>query len=597
MNKFLAKLAAPLEIIKIIAKHESCYLFYALPQIVLNAALPLLYVYFPKLIIEQLTNGNTYSNIIRTIATYACILLFINGMNIFLQNKSSMSAASFSAKLKNEIGRISMRLELKDIENPKSQDIIQMANKAADLTNVMGLVQNIVSNIITVAGLAYIIARLDWLFILLVTGTLTIKIIFVRIQYSHRKKVRKSEAKNSRYVEYLLNLSYFNESGAKEIRLNSLQKWYMDKTKAYRDEMVGIHFKSFRLYAFHNITTAIILALQSFVILWLLAGRYIKSIISIADFTMYFTAVAALTGSLSSITELLGNYNQQILNVSDYKKFLELTDIKNNGNTADMSGFTIPNKTEFIFQDVSFTYPNTDKQILDNINIKIKDKEKLVIVGMNGAGKSTFIKLLCKFYRPTSGRITLNGIDIWDIPNEEYYKIISAVFQDFTNFSFTLKENISMSEDGNLDKISEVINVIGLKEHVEELSDGYDTYLSKSFDSEGVEFSGGQAQKIAIARAVYKNASVLILDEPTKSLDPKAESEIYKDFFNIAKDKTTIFISHRLAASSISDNIAVFADGKIVEYGSHDDLINKDGVYTEMYRKQSRHYIDESKIF
>lgn len=216
---------------------------------------------------------------------------------------------------------------------------------------------------------------------------------------------------------------------------------------------------------------------------------------------------------------------------------------------------------------------------------------------MNGAGKSTFIKLLCKFYRPISGKITLNGIDIWDIPNVEYYKIISAVFQDFANFSFTLKENISMCENGDLYKISEILNRIGLKEHAEGLSNKYDTYLSKSFDSDGVEFSGGQAQKIAIARAVYKDAYVLILDEPTKSLDPKAESEIYTDFFNIAKDKTTIFISHRLAASTISDNIAVFADGRIIEYGSHDDLINKDGVYAEMYRKQSRQYVNESKIF
>jgi ABC-type transport system involved in cytochrome bd biosynthesis fused ATPase/permease subunit len=188
-------------------------------------------------------------------------------------------------------------------------------------------------------------------------------------------------------------------------------------------------------------------------------------------------------------------------------------------------------------------------------------------------------------------------IDIWDIPNEEYYKIISAVFQDFVNLSFTLKENISMNESGCLNKIAEIIDVVGLKERVAELPDGYETYLSKSFDSDGIEFSGGQAQKIAIARAVYKNTPVLILDEPTANLDPKAESEIYTDFFNIAKDKTTIFISHRLAASTIADNIAVFSDGKITEYGFHDDLIKQDGIYAEMYCKQSRQYVNENSIF
>jgi ABC-type multidrug transport system fused ATPase/permease subunit len=182
--------------------------------------------------------------------------------------------------------------------------------------------------------------------------------------------------------------------------------------------------------------------------------------------------------------------------------------------------FTLPDIIEFIFKDISFTYPNTDKQILDNVNIKISDKEKLVIVGMNGAGKSTFIKLLCKFYRPTSGIITLNGVDIWDISNDEYYKIISAVFQDFANLSFTFKENIFMNEDGDMEKIAEIINGVGLKERIDELPKGCDTYLTKSFDNDGIEFSGGQAQKIAIARAIYKDTPVLILDEPTANLDP-----------------------------------------------------------------------------
>jgi ABC-type multidrug transport system fused ATPase/permease subunit len=216
---------------------------------------------------------------------------------------------------------------------------------------------------------------------------------------------------------------------------------------------------------------------------------------------------------------------------------------------------------------------------------------------MNGAGKSTFIKLLCKFYRPASGKITLNGVDIWDMPNEEYYKIISAVFQDFANLSFTLKENIAMNDNGDMDKIAEIIDGVGLKERIDELSNGYETYLTKSFDSGGIEFSGGQAQKIAIARAVYKNTPMLILDEPTANLDPKAEGEIYTDFFNMAKNKTTIFISHRLAASTIADNIAVFSDGKIAEYGSHNELMKQNGIYAEMYRKQSQQYTEEKVIF
>jgi len=593
MNKFIAKLTAPLEIIKIIARHEPLYLVYALPQIAINAALPLLYVYFPRVIIEQLTNGNPYSDVVRVIVTYGCILLSIHLTNAFLKNKSDMRAVTFSSKLRNEIGKIAMHVELKDIESPKSRNIIQMANKASELTNAMGLVQNIVSNMIAIAGLAYIIVTLDWLFILLVAVTLLIKIVFVQIQNNFRKKQRKSEAENSRYVEYLLDLSYYNEGGAKEIRLNNLQDWYMHKTVTYRNEMLGIHKKAFRIHACHNIITAVILALQSFVILWMLSSRYIDGVISIAAFTMYFSAVATLTGSLSAITEQLGHYSQQVLNVSDYKKLINMTANQPGVRVMGESGFTCPDAIEFSFKGVSFAYPNSDKNVLDTVNIKISNKEKLVIVGMNGAGKSTFIKLLCKFYRPTSGTITLNGVDIWDIPNKDYYKIISAVFQDFANLSFTLRESILMDEDGDIGKVEKTINDVGLQERIAELPGGYETYVTKNFDSGGIELSGGQAQKIALARAVYKDTPVLILDEPTANLDPKAESEMYTKFFNMAKDKTTIFISHRLAASTVADTIAVFSAGKIVEYGSHIDLMARDGIYAEMYRKQSQQYNDE----
>ena len=596
MNKIISKFAAPIEIIKIIAKHEPLYLFYALPQIILTAVLPLLYVYFPKLIIEQLTNGNPYGDVIKTISIYGCVLLFINLTNVYLKNKSGMRATTFSSKLRNEIGKISMRLELKDIESPKARDTIQMANKAADLTNTMGLVQNIVSNVITVIGLAYIIVQLDWLFILLVVVTLAIGTVFVYLRYLYGKKIRALDAENGRHGNYLYQIAY-SEGGAKEMRLNNMQNWYMGKTKIYRNTMLKLQFGDFKRGTLHRIIMAIIMALQSFIILWLLSMRYIDNVISIAEFTMYFSAVAVLTGSLAAISEQLGNYNRQVLNVSDYKNFINLTDFQDSKIISDKPDFASLEKTEIVFSNVSFTFPNTDRQILDNINIKISDKEKLVIVGMNGAGKSTFIKLLCKFYRPTGGIITFNGVDIWDIPNEKYYKIISAVFQDFANLSFTLKENISMDEEGELDKIAEIIEGVGLRERVEELPNGYDTYLTKSFNSDGIEFSGGQAQKIAIARAVYKDTPVLILDEPTANLDPKAESEIYTDFFNMAKDKTTIFISHRLAASTIADTIAVFSDGKISEYGSHNDLIKKDGIYAEMYRKQSQQYIDQSMIF
>jgi len=592
LSKISAKFSAPVEIIKIIAKYEPLYLLFALPQMILNAILPLLYVYFPRLIIEQLTiNENTYASVIKIISIYACILLFINLVNVFLKNKSGMRAITFSSKLKNEIGKIAMWFELKDIENTKVRDTIQMANKATELTDAIGIVQNVISNVITVIGLIYIIIQLDWLFILLVIVTLVIGAFFVYLRYLYSKRIRELDAENSRHGNYLYQIAW-SEGGAKEIRLNNMQNWYMGKTKIYRNTMLDLQFGDFKRGTLHRIIMAIIMTLQSFVILWMLSTRYIENVITIAEFTMYFSAVATLTGSLSAISEQLGNYKRQVLNMSDYKNLMKLIDSQNNSIISEKPEYVFTKKNEIIFHDVSFSYPNTDKQILEKVKIKISDKEKLVIVGANGAGKSTFIKLLCKFYRPTSGMITLNGIDIWDIPNVDYNKVISAVFQDFRNFAFTLKENIFMGENSDIEKTVDIIRKVGLDEHISELPNTYDTYLTKNFDSSGVEFSGGQAQKIAIARAVYKNTPILILDEPTASLDPKAESEIYTNLFNMAINKTTIFISHRLTASTIADNIAVFSEGKIVEYGSHRALIKQNNIYAEMYRKQSQQYLD-----
>jgi ABC-type multidrug transport system fused ATPase/permease subunit len=197
-------------------------------------------------------------------------------------------------------------------------------------------------------------------------------------------------------------------------------------------------------------------------------------------------------------------------------------------SSPDLKTYEFPENIEIEFSDVWFAYPGSDNYVLQGINIKITNREKLAVVGYNGAGKSTFIKLLCKFYQPTKGKITLNGNDIREIPNEKYQQIISAVFQDFATLAFTISVNISMGESGG--DLPKVILKAELSEFITSLPNGTDTFISKKFSSESIELSGGQGQKIALARALYKNAPILILDEPTASLDLKAESELYETF-------------------------------------------------------------------
>lgn len=597
MNKFINKLTAPLGIVRIIAKYEPVYLVWSFPQILLNAALPLLYVYAPKLIIEKLTDisqctdGSPYTDVLRVILTYCGVLLAVNIVNQYLSGKSGFAADRFTKKLRFEIGKTVMRLDIEDMESASQRNIVGMANNAANLTGTLDIAQQMIANIITVTGLAVVAAKLDFVFFIAIIVVLCFKSVFTYARYAYNYKMREPRQKNQLVGAYLSGLAYFEHGAEKEIRVNNLQEWFLKKVKGYRRDMLKWQYHDFRMYALFDCIMAIMTAAESFLVLYLLSGKYMDGLISIADFTMYFSAVITITAALSSFTEQIGQYNKQLLNVRDYRKLMRLSE---KHNTA--SGIHIENdeSAEIVFHDVSFAYPGCEKCAIEHINLTIHDREKLVIVGLNGAGKTTLIKLLCKFYRPSSGKITYNGTDIWDIPNDEYYRMIAAVFQDYTNFAFSLAENISVAENCDTGKAGIILRELGLDGLVSGLPGGLNTCISKNFSKTGVELSGGEGQKLAIARAVYKDAPLLILDEPTASLDAKAESEIYDDFFRMSKDKTTIFISHRLAASTIADRIIVFENGNIVESGSHNDLLRKDGLYARMYMNQSRPYTDKT---
>ncbi len=250
---------------------------------------------------------------------------------------------------------------------------------------------------------------------------------------------------------------------------------------------------------------------------------------------------------------------------------------------------------EFTFEDVSFTYPHQNECTLKNINLTIKNKERLSIVGENGAGKTTLVKLLLRLYEPTQGRILLNGIDIREIDYSEYLRLFSTVFQDFKLFAFKILDNITSldNESGDLSKVNHCLEKAGLLSKINALEEGVETYLIKIYEENGVELSGGEAQKLAIARALYKDAPIVILDETTAALDPKAEYEIYTKFLSLVDDKTAIFISHRLSSTKFCDRIVVLREGEIAEIGSHSELLAQKGYYAELFSMQAQFYLED----
>ena len=322
----------------------------------------------------------------------------------------------------------------------------------------------------------------------------------------------------------------------------------------------------------------------AFVCLKALAGAF-----GLGSVTQYVASITKVSGGMSSFVSTLGDMRNNA-------PFLELTfeflDIPNNMYQGSLTvEKRNDRKYEVEFRNVSFKYPGSENYALRNVNMKFEIGKRLAVVGMNGSGKTTFIKLLCRLYDPTEGEILLNGIDIRKYNYAEYMNIFSVVFQDFKLFSLTLGENVASGSRIDREKVIDCLNKAGFSGRLAEMPNGIDTYLYTDYEKDGVNVSGGEAQKIAIARALYKDSPFIILDEPTAALDPIAEAEIYGKFDEIAGDKTAIYISHRLSSCKFCDEIAVFHEGAVIQQGTHASLVaDESGKYYELWHAQAQYY-------
>lgn len=312
-------------------------------------------------------------------------------------------------------------------------------------------------------------------------------------------------------------------------------------------------------------------------------------VFGIGSFVLYRGTVEKFVNAVAEFTSTFGNlrYNNRYL--EELYTFLDLPDDMYKGTLSVEK--REDNRFEIEFRNVSFKYPGAETYAIKNVSFKFRIGERLAFVGMNGSGKTTFIKLLCRLYDPTEGKILLNGIDITRYKYDEYLKLFSVVFQDFYTFGFTLGEAVSASLDYDGERVKSALERVGFGERLAEYPNGLDTVLTREADNEGVDVSGGEAQKIALARALYKNAPFMILDEPTAALDPIAEADVYSRFNDFVEEKTAIYISHRLSSCRFCDNIVVFNEGEIVQYGSHDTLVAEEkGKYHELWNAQAQHY-------
>lgn len=567
--------------------------FCALLNCIYLSVTPFINIFFPKWIIDELSSAAVeWSRVLFLVCAWGLVNFII--ITILKTNAVFEYVANFKNGVRENAhyGKMDAEMDYERLENGAVLDEKNRIRSTLYLPYYAFSpgVQTVFS-IAQALGYTYIIASLSPVMVAFLLLIVFLKSVLSKteqkLDYQYQKKISGFKRKFSYLFGAMMGYKY-----AKEVRINNASEWLQEKYIQEQTEYVKIVSKRQKMQFIINMLGHIIVCVQTIVLYCYSAYCTFTGAASIGDFTMYIGAITGFISSINFLTYVITNMKYFSEYIDGYKKYVDGAvsfHDKKGINDAISSG----SSNEIVFENVSFKYPNTDRYVLKDISVKIKTGEKVSIVGYNGAGKSTFIKLICGLYEPTNGRILYNGCDISTLKYEQYAKLLGVVFQDFNIYSMSVRDNICLNNQYFDDAFDDAIEKSGLSGKMLGLEQGAETQVGREFDSKGIEFSGGEGQKLACARAYYKNAPIVILDEPTASLDPISESLLYERFSNIMGDKTSIYISHRLASSKFCDVVLVFRNGEIVEKGTHEELIRRGGLYADMFMKQSSYYVNK----
>ena len=443
---------------------------------------------------------------------------------------------------------------------------------------------------------------LDWR-ILLVTFAMFIENVCLRTYAIKYSDVHREESSEIWRKKNYIKQKSFNVSAGKDIRIYQLSEWFNSLFVEIIKARAKFEKKQQLVWFYPTLSGMYFNFARNILAYAILIKKVLDGSMDIATFTLYLGLLEGFTNWIYTLSQRFNDLRRASHEFNDLHEFLNLPErncsvVEHGLSESERKDEKTSCPPAISFRDVSFAYPDVEKSTINNLSFEIKAGEKIALVGNNGAGKTTIVKLLTGLYHQTSGEILINGKSIDQLGLENYQDNISVLFQDTNPLAFTVMENVSGAEEAETDKARmwASLEKAGLKEKIESLAQKEGTYITQNFSSEGILLSGGETQKLLFAKAIYKNGNFLILDEPTSALDPIAESKIYEEYNNLAEGKTAVFISHRLASTKFCDRIFFLENGKIIEAGSHDELMAKGGKYKEMFDIQSQYYRDENKV-